>query len=53
MEGFALGLVAAKSGIPFLEIRSVSNAVGSRQKKDWDFPAAFRALKEAGHRLLG
>lgn len=53
MEGFALGLVAAKSGIPFLEIRSVSNAAGSRQKKDWDFPAAFRALKEAGHRLLG
>lgn len=53
MEGFALGLVTAKFGVSFLEIRSVSNTAGSRQKMDWDFPAAFRALKEAGQRLLG
>jgi len=53
MEGFALGLVAAKLGVPFLEVRSVSNTAGSRQKKDWDFPAAFKALKKAGQYLLG
>jgi len=52
MEGFALALVAAKAGIPFLEIRSVSNIAGSRAKKDWDFSLAFKALQKAGAELF-
>ncbi|MFO7816155.1 MAG: futalosine hydrolase [Thermodesulfobacteriota bacterium] len=52
MEGFALALVAARAGIPFLEIRSVSNIAGSRAKKDWDFPLAFKALQKAGATLF-
>ena len=44
MEGFALALAARAKGLPFLEIRAVSNQVGSRDKTLWDFNAAFQAL---------
>lgn len=44
MEGFALALAARLKGLPFLEVRTVSNQVGARDKKFWDFKAAFKAL---------
>ncbi|MFW5721804.1 MAG: futalosine hydrolase, partial [Desulfohalobiaceae bacterium] len=46
MEGFALGWTALRFGIPFLEIRTVSNRVGSRHKDDWDLKSS---LAELGH----
>ncbi len=52
MEGFALALVAGKAGIPFLQIRSISNAAGSRERKDWDFSAAFSSLGELAEQLF-
>ncbi|GAB7022070.1 futalosine hydrolase [Salidesulfovibrio brasiliensis] len=45
MEGFALALACFRAGVPFLEIRTVSNRVGSRE--GWDFGGALTALKVA------
>lgn len=42
MEGAAAAHICIHYGIPFLEIRSVSNRVGLRCKKMWDLPLAFR-----------
>ncbi|WP_029897345.1 futalosine hydrolase [Desulfohalovibrio reitneri] len=50
MEGFALALGCAGLGIPFLEVRAVSNTVGSRE--DWDLEPAFDALHTALVSLL-
>ncbi len=45
MEGFSLALAARLHGIKFLEIRTVSNPVGTRDKKLWDFRQALCALQ--------
>lgn len=45
MEGFALALAARRRGIPFLEIRTVSNLAGERDKKKWNFRQAFASLR--------
>lgn len=45
MEGFAVALACARHGVPLLEVRTVSNAVGSRQAKDRNFPLAFSSLR--------
>jgi len=47
MEGAGAAHVAALYGIPFLEIRSVSNRVGERDKERWDLPLAFRRCSQA------
>lgn len=52
MEGFALALGCLRAGVPFLEVRSVSNRVGARPPQDWDLPAALDALALAAARLL-
>lgn len=52
MEGFALAYAARLAGTAFAELRSVSNAVGSRPPKGWDLPGALAALAEAARRLL-
>ena len=51
MEGFALAWACLQEGLPFLEVRTISNQVGSRSKEDWDFPRAFAALGRAFRRL--
>jgi futalosine hydrolase len=45
MEGFSLALAAKRQGIPFLEIRTVSNPVGARDKRLWNFRLAVNALQ--------
>ncbi|MHC1712185.1 MAG: futalosine hydrolase [Solidesulfovibrio sp.] len=52
MEGFAVALAAATAGLPFLEVRTISNRVGSRPPSDWDLPGALTALGQAVGRLL-
>lgn len=47
MEGFALALAAAVAGLPFLELRTVSNQVGRRPPETWDLPGALAALGRA------
>lgn len=45
MEGFALAYCCHLRSIPFIEIRSISNLAGSRNKNEWDFKGAFEALR--------
>lgn len=52
MEGFALALGCLRAGLPFLEIRTISNAVGLRPPTGWDLPGALRALGHAAQTLL-
>jgi futalosine hydrolase len=44
MEGAALHFTCLNEGIPFLQIRSVSNDVGQRDKSKWDFRSAIANL---------
>ncbi len=53
MEGFALALACLRCGLPFLEVRTVSNRVGSRPPRDWDLDGALAALAAALAHLLG
>jgi len=53
MEGFSLALAAKLHGLPFLEIRTVSNPAGARDKRLWDFRLALRALQDILPALTG
>jgi futalosine hydrolase len=44
MEGFALAFAAMEAGLPFLELRTVSNVAGSRFAEEWDLKGGLRAL---------
>lgn len=46
MEGGALHYVALQERIPFLQIRSVSNETGVRDKAKWNIPLAIRQLND-------
>jgi len=52
MEGFALAYGARRSGLPFAELRAVSNAVGSRPPQAWNLPGALAALGRASQQIL-
>ncbi len=45
MEGAAVYYAALMENVPVFGLRSVSNAVGERDKKKWDIPAALHALE--------
>ncbi|WP_078067644.1 futalosine hydrolase [Streptomyces jeddahensis] len=47
MEGFGVAEAAAAHGCPVLEIRTVSNPVGPRDRAAWRIPEALAALTEA------
>lgn len=59
MEGFALALACLTRGVPFLEVRTVSNAVGERDRAKWNIKQALAGLGDAlaglfhGHRQTG
>jgi futalosine hydrolase len=46
MEGAALHYVCLQEEIPFLQIRSVSNYVGERDKSKWKITASFENLND-------
>ncbi len=52
MEGAGVLAAALAHGVPFGEIRAVSNPVGRRDRATWDLPRAFAALAGAFGRLL-
>jgi futalosine hydrolase len=52
MEGAGVLAAARAHGLPFGEIRAVSNRVGRRDRAAWDLPAALEALRGAFARLL-
>jgi futalosine hydrolase len=51
MEGFGVATAAIGAGVPFGELRTISNAVGPRDRAAWRVPQALAALTEAGAAL--
>jgi futalosine hydrolase len=47
MEGGALHYVCLRENIPFLQLRSISNDIGIRDKTKWGIKAAINNLNEA------
>lgn len=47
MEGAAVAAAAAVAGVPFGEVRAISNVVGPRDRSAWRIPEALAALKTA------
>ena len=52
MEGAAAAHVAVANGIPFLEIRGISNRVVDRDLSQWDLPLAIRRCQQAVELIL-
>lgn len=52
MEGAAFFYVCILEELPFIEIRSVSNEVGERDRSKWDIPLALDSLREANRILF-
>lgn len=44
MEGFGVATAAQQAGLPFAEIRSVSNYIGDRDVAHWEWATALKAL---------
>ncbi|MEO1007777.1 MAG: futalosine hydrolase [Planctomycetota bacterium] len=51
MEGAAVGHVCARLGVPYLELRIVSNTTGDRDGQRWDFSLAVERLRDLASRL--
>lgn len=51
MEGAAVGVVAHRRSVPFLELRVLSNTTGERARQVWDIPSAVRGLERLASRL--
>ncbi|MEO6836460.1 MAG: futalosine hydrolase [Candidatus Tumulicola sp.] len=45
MEGFAVLRAAERAGVPAIELRGISNRVGSRERSGWDFDAGLAGLE--------
>jgi futalosine hydrolase len=52
MEGAAFFYVCLLEKIPFVELRSVSNEVGERDRSKWNIPLALSQLRESVKELL-
>ncbi|MFJ8850851.1 futalosine hydrolase [Streptomyces sp. NPDC102437] len=52
MEGFGVAEAAERVGLPVLEVRAVSNAVGPRDRDAWRIGDALAALTEAFGKLV-
>jgi futalosine hydrolase len=52
MEGFGLAYPVMHKGLPFLEVRIISNLVGSREAEDWNLKGALKALTSATAELF-
>lgn len=52
MEGAAFAQACVLSGVPYAQVRAVSNYVERRNRAAWQMEAAVRALNETALRLL-
>jgi len=52
MEGAAFHYVCLQEKIPFIQIRSISNYVGERNKNNWKMTEAISNLNEALNKLI-
>ncbi|OEF98386.1 futalosine hydrolase [Desulfuribacillus alkaliarsenatis] len=48
MEGYGVAIAAKLKGLPVIEIRSISNAVGPRDRGNWKINEALKRLEEVG-----
>ena len=44
-------VAAAHAGVPFIELRTISNPIGPRDRKSWRLPEALHALTAAAAAL--
>lgn len=51
MEGYGVAVAAEGAGVPFAELRAVSNPVGPRDRAAWRMADAFAALRAAAPAL--
>lgn len=51
MEGYGAARAATDAGLPFAELRTISNAIGPRDRSAWRIPDALAALTKAAHAL--
>ncbi|MFI7210760.1 futalosine hydrolase [Micromonospora maritima] len=51
MEGYGVGVAAAQAGVPFAELRTISNPIGPRDRGSWRMREAFAALTTAAAAL--
>ncbi|GIF05354.1 futalosine hydrolase [Actinoplanes siamensis] len=51
MEGYGVAVAAAGAAVPFAELRTISNAIGPRDRAAWQLPEAFAALRAAAPAL--
>ncbi|MEV0425368.1 futalosine hydrolase [Micromonospora sp. NPDC050495] len=51
MEGYGVAVAAAQAGLPFAELRTVSNPIGPRDRSAWRMREAFAALTAAAAAL--
>jgi futalosine hydrolase len=51
MEGYGVACAAAGAGLPFAELRTVSNPIGPRDRGAWRIAEALAALTEAAAAL--
>jgi futalosine hydrolase len=47
MEGAGVAAAAVRHGVPFAEVRAISNLVGPRDRDAWRIPEALAALRAA------
>jgi futalosine hydrolase len=52
MEGVAVAQVAALHGVPWIEVRGISNIVEDRDLKKWDIPKAAGAAQQAVQHIV-
>jgi futalosine hydrolase len=52
MEGAAVAQVGALHGVPWLEVRGISNIVEDRDLKKWDIPRAAEAVQRAVQHIV-
>lgn len=51
MEGYGVACAAAGAGVPFAELRTISNPIGPRDRAAWRMREAFEALTAAATAL--
>jgi futalosine hydrolase len=51
MEGYGVASAAAGAGVPFAELRTISNPIGPRDRAAWRLADAFAALRAAAPAL--
>jgi futalosine hydrolase len=51
MEGYGVAIAAQQAGVPFAELRTISNIIGPRDRESWQIGDALSALTKAAAML--